>query len=146
MPDDDEQASPNEIQALLIRRHRILSTALPFPNLDWSQEQNNALNLKRLRGYCEGLANSVLDWYLEHHNKKKWKAKSLHNLIFAFVALAGFPPLLKVALGSVLTGWFIDAVNSHAGEISLGFIGIAGALKIWDANGAYTSDWMRFIT
>jgi hypothetical protein len=137
-----------DIEALRLRRHAILSTALPFPKLDWSKKEDDAKNLKHLRDYSESLANSALDWYLNHHKSKKRTAQFLHFVIFSFAALAAIPPLLKVGFGGRLDSacGYCVWLNDHTGELALVFLGIAGVAKLWDSNGGYTVDWMRFIT
>ena len=57
----------SDVEDLPLERHAILSTALPFPDLDWSKQENDAKNLKHIRDYSVSLANSTLDWYLDHH-------------------------------------------------------------------------------
>jgi hypothetical protein len=138
----------SDIDVLRLQRHAILSTALPFPKLDWNDPQNDAKNLKYIRDYSESLANSTLDWYLAHHRWKKRKAQTLHFVIFLFVALAAIPPLLKVGFANGLQGVceYCDWLNNHTGELALVLLGIAGVAKLWDSNAGYTVDWMRFIT
>ncbi|WP_439373078.1 SLATT domain-containing protein [Bradyrhizobium sp. DASA03120] len=135
------------VDELRLRRHDILSTALPFPKLDWTT-QGNDKNLELVRDYAEGLANSTLDWYLHHQKWKKRLAQSLHFIIFLFVALATIPPLLKLGIPNRLQSecTYCDWVNSHAGEVALVLLGIAGVAKLWDSNAGYTVDWMRFFT
>jgi hypothetical protein len=145
MTDETENSFP-DVEELRLKRHATLSTALPYPKLDWSDRGSDKENLKRLRDYCESLANSTLDWYVNHHRPKKQRAQRLHYVVYILVALAGIAPLIKIVVGGVLTDPISDFINSHAGEIALGFIGVAGAIKLWDTNGGYTVDWMRFIT
>jgi hypothetical protein len=145
----DQSGGPlSDVDVLRLNRHAILSTALPFPELDWSNKENDAENLRGIRDYSESLANSTLDWYLDHHRSKKRKAKSLHFIMFLFVALASIPPLLKVGFGNGLQSacGYCDWLNNHTGELALLFLGIAGVAKLWDSNAGYTVDWMRFIT
>jgi hypothetical protein len=145
---DQSGGPPSDVDVLRLNRHAILSTALPFPKLDWSNKEDEAKNLDRIRDYSESLANSTLDWYLDHHKPKRRKAKSLHFIMFLFVALASIPPLLKVGFGNGLQGacGYCDWLNNHTGELALLFLGIAGIAKLWDSNAGYTVDWMRFIT
>lgn len=150
----DGTSGHGNAEELRFRRHAILSTALPFPQLDWSDAKTDGENLAEIRDYCITLGNSVLDWYLAHHQKKKRWAKALHFWMYFFVALGGIPPLLKLGFDNLLRSvfnhaipdWFIDAVTNHAGELSVFFFGIAGAIKLWDTNFGFTADWMRFIT
>lgn len=143
-PSDDDSG----IEDLLQKRHDILSTALPFPKLDWSEQANDTENLKRIRDYAESLANGVLDWYLHHQKSKKRLAQCLHFIIFLFVALAAVPPLLKLGIPSGIqsTCATCEWINSHAGEVALVLLGISGVAKLWDSNAGYTVDWMRFFT
>jgi SMODS and SLOG-associating 2TM effector domain 2 len=138
----------SDVEDLRLERHAILSTALPFPDLDWSKQENDAKNLKHIRDYSVSLANSTLDWYLDHHKSKKRKAQTLHLVIFFFVGLAAIPPLLKVGFGNGLQSacGYCDLLNNHTGELALVLLGIAGVAKLWDSNAGYTVDWMRFIT
>jgi hypothetical protein len=147
MADQSDDPHP-DVEALRLKRHAVLSTALPFPDLDWSNHENDAANLKHIRDYCVSLANSTLDWYLDHHKSKKRKAQTLHLVIFFFVGLAAIPPLLKVGFGNGLQSacGYCDLLNNHTGEIALVLLGIAGVAKLWDSNAGYTVDWMRFIT
>ena len=66
-----EPRSDVDVDVLRLKRHAILSTALPFPKLDWRNQKNDAENLKEIRDYSESLANSTLEWYLAHHKSKK---------------------------------------------------------------------------
>jgi|SRR5580700_1384293 hypothetical protein len=143
-----EPRSDVDVDVLRLKRHAILSTALPFPKLDWRNQKNDAENLKEIRDYSESLANSTLDWYLAHHKSKKRKAKTLHFVIFLFVGLAAIPPLLKVGFANGLQSAceYCDWLNNHTGELALVLLGIAGVAKLWDSNAGYTVDWMRFIT
>jgi SMODS and SLOG-associating 2TM effector domain 2 len=145
---DQSGGTPADVETLRLNRHAILSTALPFPKLDWSNKADEAKNLEQIRDYSESLANSTLDWYLDHHKPKRRKAKSLHFIMFLFVALASIPPLLKVGFGNGLQNacGYCDWLNNHTGELALLFLGIAGIAKLWDSNAGYTVDWMRFIT
>jgi hypothetical protein len=145
---DQSDRPLSDVDVLRLKRHAILSTALPFPKLDWSKKENDAENLRGIRDYGESLANSTLDWYLDHHKSKKRKAQTLHFLIFFSVALAAIPPLLKVGFGNGLQGacGYCDWLNNHTGELTLLLLGIAGVAKLWDSNAGYTVDWMRFIT
>ena len=147
MADQSDHPHP-DVEALRLKRHAVLSTALPFPDLDWSDKKNDTANLKRMRDYSASLANSTLDWYLDHHKSKKRKAQTLHLVIFFFVGLAAIPPLLKVGFGNGLQSacGYCDLLNNHTGEIALVLLGIAGVAKLWDSNAGYTVDWMRFIT
>jgi hypothetical protein len=135
---------------LRLMRHAALSTALPFPDLDWTDRSAEKENLALLRDYCESLANGITDWYLRNHRRKKWMAQWLHRGLYLFVALAGFAPLLKIGFVDIFSGllsnYWRDALNSHAAEIAVFFGGLAGAVKLFDSNGGYTVDWMRFIT
>jgi hypothetical protein len=146
-----EPHSPSELRSdvdvLRLQRHAILSTALPFPKLNWRNQASDEENLKEIRDYSESLANSTLDWYLAHHKSKKRKAKTLHFVIFLFVGLAAIPPLLKVGFANGLQGAceYCDWLNNHTGELALVLLGIAGVAKLWDSNAGYTVDWMRFI-
>jgi hypothetical protein len=143
MADDDP-----DVDELRLKRHAILSTALPFPKLDWTDEAKEAESLKLIRDYSESLANSALDWYLHHQKSKKRLAQCLHFVIFLFVALAAIPPLLKLGIPSSLQSAcaYCDWVDGHAGEVALVLLGIAGIAKLWDSNAGYTVDWMRFFT
>jgi hypothetical protein len=143
-PETDE--SRRHAEELRLHRHAILSTALPFPDLDWSRAETEAANLKRIRDYCESLANGILDWYLENQASKKWWAQWLHRLMYLLVAIGGLLPLLKVGFDKVIPGALGEFLVSHAGELAIFFLGFAGAIKLLDSNGAYTADWMRFIT
>jgi hypothetical protein len=136
------------VDELRLRRHDILSTALPFPKIDWTTQGDDKKNLELVRDYAEGLANSTLDWYLHHQKWKKRLAQCLHLIIFLFVALAIIPPLLKLGIPSGLQSGcaYCDWANSHAGEVALVLLGIAGVAKLWDYNAGYTVDWMRFFT
>jgi hypothetical protein len=142
-PPDD-----SDVENLRLRRHDILSTALPFPKLDWTRQEDDNKNLKHIRDYAESLANSALDWYLHHQRSKKRLAQCLHFIIFLFAALATIPPLLKLGIPSGLQSecGYCDWLNSHAGEVALVLLGIAGVAKLWDSNAGYTVDWMRFFT
>jgi hypothetical protein len=144
----DEPALHPDILRLRLKRHAILSTALPFPKLDWSNKDNQAKNLEHIRDHSESLANSTLDWYLDHHKSKKHTAQAIHFIIFLFVALAAIPPLLKVGFGNGLNGVCAYCVwlNDHTGEFALLLLGIAGVAKLWDSNWGFTVDWMRFMT
>jgi hypothetical protein len=139
-----------DVTALQLRRHAILSTALPFPKLDWTYQDADAENLKHLRDYSESLANSVLDWYLAHQKSKKRTAQIIHFFMYFFVGLASIPPLLKVGFGNgaqnACAYGYCDWLNNHSGELALVFLGLAGVAKLWDSNAGYTVDWMRFIT
>jgi hypothetical protein len=148
-PSSSQRRSDADVEALRLKRHAILSTALPFPDLDWSSENKDTENLKRIRDHSVSLANSTLDWYLDHHKTKKWLAQTLHLIIFSFVALAAIPPLLKVGFANGLQGacgGYCDLLNNHTGELALVLLGIAGVAKLWDSLAGYTVDWMRFIT
>jgi hypothetical protein len=145
MPDETDDTF-SDVHDLRLRRHAILSTALPYPKRNWSDKGCDKENLAHLRDYCESLANSTLDWYLNHHRVKKHRAQFVHSLIYFFSFLAAIATLAKIAFGNISTGTFFDFLNSHAGEIALGFIGLAGTGKLLDASLGYTADWMRFIT
>jgi SMODS and SLOG-associating 2TM effector domain 2 len=140
--------SDADVEALRLKRHAVLSTALPFPDLDWSETKNDTENLKRIRDHSVSLANSTLDWYLDNHKTKKWLAQTLHFIMFSFVALAAIPPLLKIGFGNGLQSacGYCDLLNNHTGELALVLLGIAGVAKLWDSMAGYTVDWMRFIT
>jgi hypothetical protein len=114
-----EPRSDVDVDVLRLKRHAILSTALPFPKLDWRNQKNDAENLKEIRDYSESLANSTLDWYLAHHKSKKRKAKTLHFVIFLFVGLAAIPPLLKVGFANGLQSAceYCDWLNNHTGVL-----------------------------
>lgn len=137
-----------DVEALRLKRHAILSTALPFPDLDWSDREKDTENLQQIRDHSVSLANSTLDWYLDNHKTKKWLAQTLHFIIFSFVALAAIPPLLKIGFGNGLQSacGYCDLLNNHTGELALVLLGIAGVAKLWDSMAGYTVDWMRFIT
>jgi hypothetical protein len=47
-----------DVTALQLKRHAILSTALPFPKLDWTFKDAESGNLNLIRDYSESLANS----------------------------------------------------------------------------------------
>jgi hypothetical protein len=148
-PSPGQSRSDADVEALRLKRHAILSTALPFPKLEWNDDKKtDTENLKQIRDYSESLANSTLDWYLDHHKTKKWLAQILHFIIFSFVALAAIPPLLKVGFGNGLQSacGYCDLLNNHTGELSLVLLGVAGVAKLWDTLAGYTVDWMRFIT
>jgi hypothetical protein len=149
MADGDDRNDPAlDVDALRLRRHAILSTALPFPKLDWTDPASEVQNLERVRDYAESLANGVLDWYLGHQRAKKRLAQCLHFVIFLFAALAAIPPLLKLGIptGMQSACGYCDWLNGHAGEVALVLLGIAGVAKLWDSNAGYTVDWMRFFT
>lgn len=147
-PSRSQPRSDADVEALRLKRHAILSTALPFPDLDWSDKEKDTENLKHIRDHSVSLANSTLDWYLDHHKIKKWLAQTLHFIIFSFVALAAIPPLLKVGFGNGLQSacGYCDLLNNHTGELALVLLGVAGVAKLWDSLAGYTVDWMRFIT
>ena len=155
MPDQVSVTRPSaagsrgwDVEALRLKRHAILSTALPFPDLDWSDREKDTENLQQIRDHSVSLANSTLDWYLDNHKTKKWLAQTLHFIIFSFVALAAIPPLLKIGFGNGLQSacGYCDLLNNHTGELALVLLGIAGVAKLWDSMAGYTVDWMRFIT
>ena len=71
-PGSPGQPRPDaDVEALRLKRHAVLSTALPFPDLDWSEAEKDTENLKQIRDHSVSLANSTLDWYLKHHKTKK---------------------------------------------------------------------------
>jgi hypothetical protein len=133
-------------------RHAALSTALPFPILDWTDDSRDKANLILLRDYSESLANSAMDWYLQHQKLKKRLAWTSHFFMYLFVGLAGFFPLLKIGyadFGSILspnTVTALNALSNHAAEIAVAFAGMAGLIKLLDANWGFTVDWMRFFS
>jgi hypothetical protein len=142
----------SEIEELRRTRHAALSTALPFPILDWTDKTRDKENLIRLRDYSESLANSAMDWYLQHQKLKKRFAWTLHFFMYFFVGLAGLFPLLKISyadLSSVLssnTVATLSALSNHAAEIAVVSAGIAGLIKLLDTNWGFTVDWMRFFS
>jgi hypothetical protein len=151
MPNEDKGTPAGGEEEIRRARHAILSTALPFPELDWTNKTDDKENLIKLRDYSESLANSAMDWYLGGHKKKKRLAQGLHFWIYFCIGLAGLFPLLKLTFVDILGScsssrefWCI--ISTHAAEGSLLFIGFAGGLKLWDNNWGYTVDWMRFMT
>lgn len=143
---------PSEIEELRRARHAALSTALPFPILDWTDKTRDKANLIRLRAYSESLANSAMDWYLQHQILKKRLAWTSHFFMYLFVGLAGFFPLLKIGyadFSSVLSSSAVatlSALSNHAAEIAVAFAGMAGLIKLLDTNWGFTVDWMRFFS
>ena len=137
-------------EKLRLSRHAKFCTALPFPELKWSTDQQTRHSLTELRDYAAQLANSALDWYLQKKTYKKRFAQSLHFLTFAFATAAAVIPLAKIStlldyinikpyVGSDITP------SSLAAEITLVLIGIAGGFNLIDRSLGFSADWMRYI-
>src|SRR5687767_14531428 len=70
---------------LAAERHHQLSTMVPFPaDLNWHDLAAAEKNLEALRAYAQGLATSVIDWYLRKRRWKKIFSWALRLLAYAF--------------------------------------------------------------
>jgi len=142
--DDDER--------LRIARHHRLCTAIPFPALNW-QEQDVEKSLARLHDYAVQIANSSIDWYLQRKRAKKFFARTLHSLTFLFGILAAIIPVLKMfstelqsQLMRLLFAGLVTNPSAFAAETALVLIAIAGGFALIDRAAGFSADWMRYLT
>lgn len=151
---DDENGSADDAVADLWRaRHTKLRTALPFPELDWSDETAVSASLERLRDFVESIAHGAIDWYLEKKTVKKRIAVVLHWWTYFFGVLAAIIPLGMLYVGTFFEPELLARLfginvklSSIAAETALLLIGIAGAATLIDRSAGYTTDWMRYMT
>ncbi|MEA2819925.1 MAG: hypothetical protein QOJ86_1929 [Bradyrhizobium sp.] len=146
-----DQPPPPDVLAFRNNLRAELSLALPFPDFDWSNENEQKQNTEKLRFYVESAALSSIEWYLRKIVWKRIFARTLHVLTILAAAIAASIELLNIA--TVLdSSWVKDLLSpspgaspaSRAAELTLLFAGIAGGFKIIDHVAGNTSDWMRF--
>jgi SMODS and SLOG-associating 2TM effector domain 2 len=152
---------PLGIDDLKIWRHRRLSTALPFPALDWAEPEEE--NLKALYDYVVHLAYGVIDWYIRHRLWKKLWSRALRIVSLLLVSLAAIVSLLKIFSSEAelrllqYLEWLIFGSNGvspgcnscdHSGfaaEAALVLIGAAGGFNLIDRFAGLSTGWMRYV-
>ena len=135
MPTDDNSPSAT-VQTFRREQLAELSTALPFPDIDWSKPEQS---LADLRNYVESLASSTISWYLRKIIWKRILARTLNVLTIATAAVAALIQLLNIS--TLLNSQWVKDVfhictdgcsSGRAAEFTLLFIGIAGGFKVID--------------
>jgi hypothetical protein len=143
-----------------IWRHRHLSTAIPFPELDWSDIETS---LGALYDYAVQMANGTIDWYIRRRFWKKILSRGLHLASFVFVGAAALVSLLKIfspdvelkvlqfferlVFGSngVSPGCNSCDRSGFAAEAALVLIGIATGFSLIDRLAGLSTGWMRYV-
>jgi len=80
---------------LAARRHHRLCTALPFPRLDWSDEDSVKASL-RLHDYAIDLVNSAIDWYSRRIFRDRSWSWFFRGLSYLCAVVGAVLPLIKI--------------------------------------------------
>src|SRR5262249_9337449 len=130
---------------LTARRHHRLSTALPFPRLDWSDEDCVEASLNRLHGYAIDLVNSAIDWYFRRIFRDRSWSWFFRGLSYLCAVVGAVLPLIKIFgphLDKDLGPRLADPGGITA-EFALVLIALAAALNVIDRLAGFSQSWIR---
>ena len=127
---------------LAARRHHRLCTALPFPTLDWLDEDSD---LNRLHGYAIDLVNSAIDWYSRRIFRDRSWSWFFRGLSYLCAVVGAVLPLIKI-FGPHLDkdlGARLGDPGGIAAEFALVLIALAAALTAIDRLAGFSQSWIR---
>src|SRR5262249_10313733 len=130
---------------LTARRHHRLSTALPFPRLDWSDEDCVEASLNRLHGYAIDLVNSAIDWSFRRIIRDRSWSWFFRGLSYLCAVVGAVLPLIKIFgphLDKDLGARLADPGGITA-EFALVLIALAAALNVIDRLAGFSQSWIR---
>jgi Protein of unknown function (DUF4231) len=129
---------------LAARRHHRLCTALPFPRLDWSDEDSVKASLK-LHDYVIDLVNSAIDWYSRRIFRDRSWSWFFRGLSYLCAVVGAVLPLIKI-FGPHLDkdlGARLGDPGGITAEFALVLIALAAALNVIDRLAGFSQSWIR---